>query len=294
MQPARMGPAGKLLNVCKGDRKIDFMGVARQSTMEKACLMIIFWGGLAESFRSRMPCWVPEDSLEDYINLALNLSGSAFRVELAAGPVPETIRYKAPSFREPTESASPQSPRAHRVRSASPQSPLREPTESAPGAHRVRSASPQSPLREPTESAPRAHRVRSASPQSPLREPTESAPGAHRVRSGSPQSPLREPTESAPGAHRVRSGSPQSPLREPTESAPRAHRVREPTESASPQSPLREPTESTHKAHKQCLLTVLFLPCWPFLFLNKAFHLQLDPDLCLHSDFSHYPVTLKL
>ncbi len=88
-----MGPAGRHVNIRQGDGKIEeyarhFMGVARRSATEKTCLMVIFWGGLAEPFKSWMPSWVPEESLEDYINLALNLSGSAFRVELAAEPVP--------------------------------------------------------------------------------------------------------------------------------------------------------------------------------------------------------------
>ncbi|KAF4117035.1 hypothetical protein G5714_001588 [Onychostoma macrolepis] len=43
----------------------------------------------ADPFKSMMPYWAPEESLEDYINLALHLSGSAFRVELAAEPAPE-------------------------------------------------------------------------------------------------------------------------------------------------------------------------------------------------------------
>ncbi|KAF4109742.1 hypothetical protein G5714_008994 [Onychostoma macrolepis] len=51
--------------------------------------MVIVWGGLAEPFKSLMPYWAPEESLEDYINLALHLSGSAFRVALAAEPVPK-------------------------------------------------------------------------------------------------------------------------------------------------------------------------------------------------------------
>ncbi len=34
-----------------------------------------------------------------------------------------------------------------------------------------------------------------------------------------------------------------------------------------------------------------FLPCWPFCCLLKRFYLQLDPDLCLHGDISHRPVT---
>lgn len=81
-----MGPAGKLFNIHQGDESIeeyarDFFGVAHQSAMEKTCLMVVFWGGLA-----LMPYWVPEESLEDYINLALHLSSSPFRVKLAAEP----------------------------------------------------------------------------------------------------------------------------------------------------------------------------------------------------------------
>ncbi|XP_026145924.1 uncharacterized protein LOC113120203 [Carassius auratus] len=48
--------------------------------------MVFFWGGLAEPFKSLMPFWHPDETLEDYINLALQLSGSAVRVELAAEP----------------------------------------------------------------------------------------------------------------------------------------------------------------------------------------------------------------
>ncbi len=77
---------------------------------DKTCLLVFFWGGLAKPFKSRMPYWVPEEFLADYINLALSLSGTAFRVELAAEPV---------LFCEPTESA--------------PEpTPFRDPTESAP------------------------------------------------------------------------------------------------------------------------------------------------------------------
>ncbi len=172
--PTAMGPAGKLLNVCQGDRNIedyarDFVGVARQLATEKTCLMIIFWGGLVELFKSRMTYWFPEELLEDYINLALNLSGSAFRVELAAEPA---------SVREPMESA------------AEP-APVREPTEST-----LESA----PVREPTGSAPEPALVwepmESAKEPTPVREPTESGPGAHGV---------RHRAWFGPGAHRVRS-----------------------------------------------------------------------------------------
>ncbi len=104
------------------------MGVARRSAMEKACLMVTFWGGLGEPFRSCMPYWNPEESLEDYINLALSLS--AFRMETESAP-----------FREPTQSA----PFREPTHSTSGPAPFREPTESAPG---------PAPFREPTESAP--------------------------------------------------------------------------------------------------------------------------------------------
>ncbi len=62
---------------------------------------------------------VPEELLEDYINLALNLSGSAFRVELAA----ETATVQE----------------ADRVRSRARSSPGAHRARSVPGAHRVRS-----------------------------------------------------------------------------------------------------------------------------------------------------------
>ncbi len=89
IKQANMGPAGRFLHIRQGDRSMedyarDFIGGARRSATEKTCLMVFFWGGLAEPFKSRMPYWTPEESLEDYINLALHLSGSAFRVEVAA------------------------------------------------------------------------------------------------------------------------------------------------------------------------------------------------------------------
>ncbi len=69
-----------------------------------------------------MPYWNPEESLEDYINLALHLCGSTFRVELAAEPTP---------FREPTESAPGPAPFCEPIESAPEPAPFREPTESA-------------------------------------------------------------------------------------------------------------------------------------------------------------------
>ncbi len=95
-----MGQAGKLFNIRQIDGSIEeyaghFLG-SRSSVGDREDLPpALLLGRLAESFKSRMPYQNPEELLEDYLNLALHLSGSAFRVELAAEPAP---------FREPTES----------------------------------------------------------------------------------------------------------------------------------------------------------------------------------------------
>ncbi len=62
------------------------MAEARQSSLEETCLTIFFGGGLAEPFKSGMPYWLPGESLEGYVNRALYLKGSSFRVEEAAMP----------------------------------------------------------------------------------------------------------------------------------------------------------------------------------------------------------------
>ncbi len=126
--------------------------------MEKACLMVFFWGGLAEPFKSRMPYWHPEESLEEYINLALNLRCSAFRVELAVEPAPAREPTEPTPFLEPTESAPEPAPFLEPTESAPEPTPFHEPTESAPE---------PAPFLEPTESAPEP---------TPFHEPTESAP----------------------------------------------------------------------------------------------------------------------
>ncbi len=175
----------KLFNIRQGDGSIEeytrhFWKVARRATTEKTCLLVFFWNGLAHPFKSRMPYWNPEESLEDYFNLALHLSGSDFWVELAAEPA---------LFREPTESAPDSAPFREPTESAPEPAPFREPTESSPDS---------APFREHTESSPEP---------APFREPTESAPES---------TPFREPTESVlfrknPQSP-VRSGSPQSLL----------------------------------------------------------------------------------
>ncbi len=191
VQTATMGRGRKLLNICQGDRNIeaytrDFMGVALQLAMEKACLMVFLRGGLAEPFKSRMPYWVPEESLEDFINVALNLSGLSFRVELAAEPAPvreptETAPFREPvPFREPTESAPEPAPFREPTETAPEPAPFREPTETAPE---------PAPFQEPTETAPEPAPFRETTEPTPFWEPTESAPEP---------TPFREPTESAP------------------------------------------------------------------------------------------------
>ncbi len=110
-----MGPAGKLTNIRQGDGSIEeyagrFWEVARRSATEKTCLLVFFWGGLSEPFKSRMPYWNPEELLEDYLNLALHLSGSAFRVgSMAASahlaPEVAASAHKAPEAAVPPHTA---------------------------------------------------------------------------------------------------------------------------------------------------------------------------------------------
>ncbi len=58
-------------------------------------------GGLTEPFKTRMPYWNPEESLEGYLNLALRLSGSAFRVGSAAEPARDSSEVAASSYSAP-------------------------------------------------------------------------------------------------------------------------------------------------------------------------------------------------
>ncbi|KAF4109115.1 hypothetical protein G5714_010188 [Onychostoma macrolepis] len=51
----------------------DFVEMARQSATEDLPHGHLL-GGLADPFKSMMPYWAPEESLEDYINLALQLA----------------------------------------------------------------------------------------------------------------------------------------------------------------------------------------------------------------------------
>ncbi len=223
MQPGNMGPGRKLLNIFQGDRSMeyyarDFIGVASQLRKRPASWPF-FWGGLAEPFKSRMPYWHPEESLEEYIDLALSLSGSAFRMEPAPFCEPTESAPEPAPFREPIVSAPEPAPFWEPTHSA----PFREPTHSIAGAHAFCCGSPHSPLH-------------SGSPHSPLQSPLQRphCPVSPQsllqclLRPVSPQSPLQSP---------LRPVIPRSPLREPTQSAP------EPTHSA----PFQEPTQSAQE-----------------------------------------------
>ncbi len=157
MQPDNMGPGRKLLNIFQGDRSMedyarDLIGVARQC-----------------------------------IDLALSLSGSAFRMEFAPKPALFQEHTQSAPFREFTESAPEPAPFQEHTQSA----PFREPTESAPE---------PAPFREPTESAPEPAPVRESTEPAPAREP----------------SPAWEPSEPAP----AREPSESTPVWEATEPAP--------------------------------------------------------------------------
>ncbi len=230
-KPATMGPGRKIPNVHQGDQTIevyarDFVGVARQSATEEACLIVFFWGGLAEPFKSRMPYWHPEDSLEGYVNLALSLSGSTFRMESTPEPAPP---------REPTESALESAPFREPTQSA----PFREPTQFAPFREPTQSA----PFREPTQSAPFWEPTQSA----PFREPTQFAPSGSPhspLRSGSPRIPLRSGRPRSPLQSLLRSGSPRSPLQSPLRSGSPRSPLQSPLQSGSTQIPLQSPLQS--------------------------------------------------
>lgn len=80
-----MNPAAQLMCLHQGDRPIednvmDFVELAHLTSMDEMCHMIFFGGGLAEPLQSIMPLHDPNWTVEIYIDLPLQLSGSAFTV----------------------------------------------------------------------------------------------------------------------------------------------------------------------------------------------------------------------
>ncbi len=255
-----MGPAGKLTNIRQGDGSIEeyagrFWEVARRSATEKTCLLVFFWGGLSEPFKSRMPYWNPEELLEDYLNLALHLSGSAFRVGsmAASAHLAPEVAASAPEAAVPPHTAPKMVASAH----GSPEVavPAHIPLEAAVTIHQPPKASssflghlrPITSVQDPplmsvrealsvrvlseevvrSQKAPKVTLTESAPEPAPFREQTESAPepapfpGADRVRSRARSVPgadrVRSRARSVPGADRVRSRA---------RSVPGAHAVR--------------------------------------------------------------------
>ncbi len=157
-----MGRAGKHINIRQGDGSVEeyarhFWEAARRLATEKTCLLIFFWGGLAEPFKSRMPYWNPEMLLEDYLILALHLSGSAFMVESAAEPARDSSEAAASPHEAPDAAASAyETPDTAVPAHTAPEvavSTHRTP-EAAVSAHRSPKEAEPAPFREPTESAP--------------------------------------------------------------------------------------------------------------------------------------------
>ncbi len=62
------------------DYVVDFLELAHLTHSDEICLMIFFQGGLSEPLSSIMPLHDPNWTLEKYIDIALQLSGSPFTV----------------------------------------------------------------------------------------------------------------------------------------------------------------------------------------------------------------------
>ncbi len=191
---ASMGPAGKLINIRQGEGSIEeyagrFWEVARRSATEKTCLLVFFWGGLAEPLRARMPYWNPEESLECYLSLALRLSGSAFRVESAAEPVRDSSQAAASTPKAP-EAAVPAHTAHEAPNAAMPAHTASEAPDTTMPAHTASEAAvPAHTAHEAPNMARPAYTAPEAAVSAPTGEPTASAPEP---------APFREPTESAP------------------------------------------------------------------------------------------------
>ncbi len=83
-----MDPAVKMMLLRQGTRSIedyvaDFLELAHLTQFDEICLMIFFQGGLSEPLSSIMPQYEATWTLEKYSDIALQLSGSPFTVEVA-------------------------------------------------------------------------------------------------------------------------------------------------------------------------------------------------------------------
>jgi len=91
---SKMNPSAQLVCLRQGERTIeeyvmDFIELAPLTCFNEECLMIFFRGGLSEPLSSVMPLHDPNGTLEQYIELALQLSGSPLLSYLTVGVVEE-------------------------------------------------------------------------------------------------------------------------------------------------------------------------------------------------------------
>ncbi len=84
----KMNPAAQIICLRQEERPIedyvkDFINLAHLTSLDTVCLMIYFRGGLSEPLSLIMPLHDPHWTLDFYIDLALQLSGSPFTVGIA-------------------------------------------------------------------------------------------------------------------------------------------------------------------------------------------------------------------
>ncbi len=151
----RMNPAVRMMLLRQGTRSIeeyvaDFLELAHLTQLDEICLMTFFRGGLSEPLSSIMPLHEATWTLEEYSDLALQLSGSPFTVGVAEEENHPPVGTSTP---EPCHKMA-TDPESHN-RPAKPESALIVPTkpESAlivpakPGSVLVMPAKPESPAR---------------------------------------------------------------------------------------------------------------------------------------------------
>ncbi|ROL50046.1 hypothetical protein DPX16_5805 [Anabarilius grahami] len=83
-----MNPSAQLIGLRQGDRCIedyvtDFIELAHLTCFNEECLMIFFRGGLSGPLSAIMPLHDRDGTLEQYIEQALQLSGSSYTVGVA-------------------------------------------------------------------------------------------------------------------------------------------------------------------------------------------------------------------
>ncbi len=84
----KMDAAVKMMFLRQGthsieDYVVDFLELAHMTHLDEICLIIFFRGGLSEPLSSIMPLHDPNWTLENYVDMALQLSGSPFTVGIA-------------------------------------------------------------------------------------------------------------------------------------------------------------------------------------------------------------------